>query len=32
MEFRLCLMGFGNVGRELVTLIDRKRDEIPIAI
>ncbi|HZY43302.1 MAG TPA: homoserine dehydrogenase, partial [Anaerolineae bacterium] len=28
MEMRLCLMGFGNVGRELVKLIDRKRDEI----
>jgi homoserine dehydrogenase len=28
VEFRLCLIGFGNVGRELMTLIDRKRDEI----
>ncbi len=28
MNMNLCLMGFGNVGRELVKLIDRKRDEI----
>jgi homoserine dehydrogenase len=28
MEWNLCLMGFGNVGRELVKLIDRKQDEI----
>ncbi len=28
MDMKLCLMGFGNVSRELVKLIDRKRDEI----
>ena len=28
MLFNLCLLGFGNVGRELVKLIDRKRDEL----
>ena len=28
MEMKLCLMGFGNVGRELVKLIDRKRDAV----
>jgi homoserine dehydrogenase len=28
MDMKLCLMGFGNVGRELVKLIDRKRSEI----
>ncbi len=28
MEFKLCLLGFGNVGRELARLIDRKRDTI----
>lgn len=28
MELKLCMMGFGSVGRELVKLIDRKRDEI----
>jgi homoserine dehydrogenase len=28
MLFNLCLLGFGNVGRELVRLIDRKRGEI----
>ena len=28
MDFRLCLLGFGNVGRELVNLVDRKRAEI----
>jgi homoserine dehydrogenase len=28
MDMKLCLMGFGNVGRELVKLIDRKRAEI----
>ena len=28
MEFKLCLMGLGSVGRELVKLIDRKRDEV----
>jgi homoserine dehydrogenase len=28
MRFDLCLLGFGNVGRELVRLIDRKRDEL----
>ncbi|HLF29318.1 MAG TPA: homoserine dehydrogenase [Anaerolineae bacterium] len=28
MVFDLCLLGFGNVGRELITLIDRKRDEL----
>lgn len=25
MDFKLCLLGFGNVGRELVKLIERKR-------
>ena len=29
MEFTLCLMGFGNVGRALVELTDRKHDDIP---
>jgi homoserine dehydrogenase len=28
MLFKLCLLGFGNVGRELVKLIDRKRAEL----
>ncbi len=28
MEFKLCLLGFGNVGRVLIKLIDRKRDEV----
>ena len=28
MRFDLCLLGFGNVGRELVRLIDRKRGEL----
>ena len=28
MEMKLCCMGFGSVGRELVKLIDRKRDEV----
>ena len=28
MLFRLCLIGFGNVGHELVKLIDRKRAEL----
>jgi len=28
MQLDLCLLGFGNVGRELVRLIDRKRDEL----
>ena len=28
MVFRLCLLGFGNVGRELVKLLDRKRAEL----
>ena len=28
MELKLCLMGLGNVGRELIKLIDRKRDDI----
>ena len=26
--FKLCLVGFGNVGRELAKLVDRKRDEL----
>ena len=26
MQFDLCLLGFGNVGRELVKLIERKRE------
>lgn len=28
MQFDLCLLGFGNVGRELVKLIERKREEL----
>ncbi|HEY4720900.1 MAG TPA: homoserine dehydrogenase [Anaerolineae bacterium] len=28
MELKLCLMGLGNVGRELIRLIDRKRGDI----
>ena len=28
MPFDLCLLGFGNVGRELVKLIERKREEL----
>jgi len=28
MTFDLCLLGFGNVSRELVRLIDRKHDEL----
>lgn len=28
MEFQLCLMGLGSVGRELIKLIDRKRDDV----
>ncbi len=28
MELKLCLMGLGNVGRELIKLIERKRDEV----
>src|SRR5512141_141301 len=28
MELKLCLMGMGSVGRELIKLIDRKRDEV----
>ena len=28
MELKLCLMGLGNVGRELVKLLNRKCDEI----
>jgi homoserine dehydrogenase len=28
MELNLCFMGLGSVGRELIKLIDRKRDEV----
>ncbi len=28
MELALCCMGLGSVGRELIKLIDRKRDDI----
>lgn len=28
MEFNLCFMGLGSVGRELIKLIDRKRDDV----
>jgi homoserine dehydrogenase len=28
MEMKLCFMGLGSVGRELVKLIDRKRDDV----
>jgi homoserine dehydrogenase len=28
MPFDLCLLGFGNVGRELVKLIERKREDL----
>ncbi len=28
MELKLCFMGLGSVGRELIKLIDRKRDEV----
>src|SRR5512145_241630 len=28
MELKLCLMGLGSVGRELIQLIDRKRDDV----
>lgn len=28
MELSLCFMGLGSVGRELIQLIDRKRDEV----
>lgn len=28
MELKLCLMGLGSVGRELIKLIDRKRDDV----
>jgi homoserine dehydrogenase len=28
MELKLCLMGLGSVGRELIMLIDRKREEV----
>jgi homoserine dehydrogenase len=28
MELKLCLMGLGSVGRELINLIDRKRDDV----
>ncbi len=28
MELKLCFMGLGSVGRELLKLIDRKRDEV----
>ncbi|NTU64152.1 MAG: homoserine dehydrogenase [Chloroflexi bacterium] len=28
MELKLCFMGLGSVGRELIQLIDRKRDDV----
>ena len=28
MEMKVCFMGFGSVGHELVKLIDRKREEV----
>jgi len=28
MELKLCFMGLGSVGRELIKLIDRKRDDV----
>ncbi len=28
MELKLCFMGLGSVGRELIKLVDRKRDEV----
>ncbi len=28
MELKLCCMGLGSVGRELIQLIDRKRDDV----
>ncbi len=28
MELKLCCMGLGSVGRELIKLIDRKRDDV----
>lgn len=28
MELTLCFMGLGSVGRELIKLIDRKREDV----